>query len=173
LQERKLAATIDLGKPLRPHRAELGRTVLLYVTAEMANAVDVIDPSHAKVWRKFRPANRNPTCWFCHATAAAPTRPNVGAGSVSVLRPREAQSRHDDPWQKVSSAFPFLPDGPPRFTTTRTRLASPSSDTATNKITNWIEIAECGVCVGATPDGAGAGGQPWLANHLHVVDLQR
>src|SRR6266702_1009610 len=49
LQERKLVATIDLGKPLRPHRAEFGPDGLLYVTAELANAVDVIDPSTRKV----------------------------------------------------------------------------------------------------------------------------
>ncbi len=49
LQERKLAATIDLGKPLRPHRAEFGPDGLLYVTAELADAVDVIDPSTRKV----------------------------------------------------------------------------------------------------------------------------
>src|SRR6195256_2824632 len=49
LQGGKLAATIDLRKPLRPHRAEFGSDGLLYVTAEMANAVDVIDPSTRKV----------------------------------------------------------------------------------------------------------------------------
>src|SRR5260370_34473709 len=49
LQERKLAGTIDLGKPLRPHRAEFGPDGLLYVTAELANAVDVVDPSTRKV----------------------------------------------------------------------------------------------------------------------------
>ncbi len=49
LQERKLTATIDLGKPLRPHRAEWGPDSLLYVTAELANAVDVVDPETRKV----------------------------------------------------------------------------------------------------------------------------
>src|SRR5258708_2873184 len=41
LEERKLAATIDLGKPLRPHRAEFGPDGLLYVTAARPNALDV------------------------------------------------------------------------------------------------------------------------------------
>src|SRR5580693_373411 len=45
LRKRKLAATIDLGKGVRPHRAEFGLDGLLYVTAEIANAVDVVDPS--------------------------------------------------------------------------------------------------------------------------------
>src|SRR6202035_2379050 len=49
LHDRKLTATIALGKPLRPHRAEFGPDGLLYVTAELAKAVDVIDPSTRKV----------------------------------------------------------------------------------------------------------------------------
>src|SRR5271155_33241 len=49
LRDHKLAATIDLGKPLRPHRAEFGPDGLLYVTAELDKAVDVIDPSTRKV----------------------------------------------------------------------------------------------------------------------------
>src|SRR5258706_16288973 len=49
LQERKLAATIDLGKPLRPHRSEFGPDGLRYVTTEMANTIDVIDPAERKV----------------------------------------------------------------------------------------------------------------------------
>src|SRR5258708_15614790 len=44
LQERKLAATIDLGKPLRPHRAEFGPDGLFYVTAQLPRADDGIDP---------------------------------------------------------------------------------------------------------------------------------
>src|SRR6266849_2356479 len=49
LQARKLVATIDLGKPLRPHRAEIGPDGLLYVTAELANAVDVIETATNKI----------------------------------------------------------------------------------------------------------------------------
>src|SRR5690242_2039399 len=49
LQERKLAGTIDLGKPLRPHRAEWGPDGMLYVTAELGNAVDVLDLGTRKI----------------------------------------------------------------------------------------------------------------------------
>ncbi|HVH69549.1 MAG TPA: hypothetical protein VNB49_00370, partial [Candidatus Dormibacteraeota bacterium] len=49
LEGRKLEATIDLGKPLRPHRAEWGPDGMLYVTAELGNAVDVINPSTRKI----------------------------------------------------------------------------------------------------------------------------
>src|SRR5260370_11929640 len=49
LQQRKLAATMDLGKPLRPHQPQFGPDGLLYVSAELANAVDIIDPASRKV----------------------------------------------------------------------------------------------------------------------------
>src|SRR3984893_15595156 len=49
LQQRKLAATMDLGTPLRPHHPLFGPDGLLYVSAELANAVDIIDPTSRKV----------------------------------------------------------------------------------------------------------------------------
>src|SRR5204863_1554192 len=38
LQQRKLAGTMDLGKPLRPHQPLFGPDGLLYVSAELAQA---------------------------------------------------------------------------------------------------------------------------------------
>src|SRR5258708_17014723 len=49
LQQRKLSATMDLGKPLRPHQPQFGPDGLLYVSPELANAVDIIDPASRKV----------------------------------------------------------------------------------------------------------------------------
>src|SRR5713101_8796109 len=49
LQQRKLAATIDLGKPLRPHQPTFGPDGLLYVSTELANALAIIDPTSRKV----------------------------------------------------------------------------------------------------------------------------
>src|SRR5882757_1107780 len=49
LQQRKLAATIELGKPLRPHQPSFGPDGMLYVSAELANALAIIDPASRKV----------------------------------------------------------------------------------------------------------------------------
>ena len=49
LRERKLVTSIDLGKPLRPHCAKFGPDGLLYVSAELSNSLDVVDPATRKV----------------------------------------------------------------------------------------------------------------------------
>ena len=47
--KRLVSSSIDLGKPLRPHRAEFGSGGLLYVTGELANALLIVDPATQKV----------------------------------------------------------------------------------------------------------------------------
>src|SRR5467141_3816635 len=49
LQQRKLTATMDLGKPLRPHEPLFGPDGLLYVSAELAQALDIVDPASRKI----------------------------------------------------------------------------------------------------------------------------
>src|SRR2546427_12776160 len=85
LQERKLAGTIDLGKPLRPHRAEIGADGLLYVTAELANAVDVVDPTTRKVVAEISTGPKESHMLVISPDGRRGYTANVGAGSVSVL----------------------------------------------------------------------------------------
>src|SRR5437868_12446644 len=44
LATQKIVNTIDLGRPVRPHCPKFGPDGLLYVTAELDNAVDIVDP---------------------------------------------------------------------------------------------------------------------------------
>ena len=70
IKARRVVASIDLGRPVRPHCPLFGPDGMLYVTAELANAVDVIDPETRKV------------------VASIPT--SVRAGVTSVTAPTPA-----------------------------------------------------------------------------------
>jgi len=172
LQERKLAATIDLGKPLRPHRAEFGPDGLLYVTAELANAVDVIDPSTRKVLAEIPTGEPQSHMLVLSRDGRRGYTANVSAGSVSVLDLVKRNLITTIPVAKSVQRISITPDGLRIFTHDQDAPRIAVIETATNKISNWIALPNVAYASAPTPDGR------WLlavspgGNHLHVVDLQ-
>jgi DNA-binding beta-propeller fold protein YncE len=82
---RKVAKTIDLGRPLRPHKPLLGRDGMLYCTTELANAISILDPKTGVAVGQIPTGAKE-----SHMLALSPDgrrgyTANVGAGSVSVL----------------------------------------------------------------------------------------
>jgi hypothetical protein len=49
LRSWKVVSSIDLGRPLRPHSAVFAADGLLYVTAELANAIEIVDTAKSAV----------------------------------------------------------------------------------------------------------------------------
>jgi YVTN family beta-propeller protein len=172
LQERKLADTIDLGKPLRPHGAEFGPDGLLYVTAELANAVDVIDPSTRKVLAEIPTGQSQSHMLVLSADGRRGYTANVSAGSVSVLDVAKRTLVTTIPVAKTVQRISMSVDGLRVFTHDQDAPRVAVIDTTTNRITNWIELPASPFASAPTPDGA------WLlvlstaANRLFVVDLK-
>jgi YVTN family beta-propeller protein len=174
LQTRKVAASVNLGKPVRPHRALLGTDGLLYVTAELDNAVDVVDPATLQVVSQI-PTGQPQT----HMLVLAPNgdrayTANVSAGSVSVLDLKKRKLITVIPVAKTVQRISISPDGGRVFTQDRETARVAVIDTATNKISRWIEMPELPFASAPTPDGR------WLLvttnakdqHRLHVVDLK-
>ncbi|HLW86096.1 MAG TPA: hypothetical protein VKR60_12835 [Candidatus Sulfotelmatobacter sp.] len=174
LQTRKLVGSMDMGKPVRPHRAQLGPDGLLYVTAELDNAVAVIDPSARKVLAKI-PTDQPQT----HMLVLTPDgqrayTANVSAGSVSVLDLKARKLITVIPVAKMVQRISISPDGRRVFTHDRETPRVAVIDTATNKISDWIALPEMAYASTPTADGR------WLLvatngsnqHRLHVVDLE-
>src|SRR5437870_7655707 len=172
LRERKLAATIDLGKPLRPHRAEFGPDGLLYVTAELANAVDVIDPSTRKVLAEIPTGQPESHMLVLSPDGRRGYTANVGAGSVSVVDLAKRSLIATIPVARRVQRISISPDGARVFTHDQDAPRIAVIDTSTNKITNWIDIPAYAYASAPTPDGR------WLlavspqAHSLHAIDLK-
>src|SRR5256884_4489245 len=76
-----------------------------------------------------------------------------------------------------STLFPYTtlfrsPDGLRVFTHDQDAPRIAVIDTATNKITNWIELPNVAYASAATPDGRWLLAVSMAANRLHIVDLQ-
>src|SRR5260370_41506880 len=140
LRERKLAATIDLGKPLRPHRAEFGPDGLLYVTAELANAVDVIDPSTRKVLAEIPTGEPQSHMLVLSSDGHRGYTANVGAGNVSGLDLMKRNLITTIPVAKSVPRISISADGLRIFTHDQSAPRIAVIDTATHKITNYIEL---------------------------------
>jgi YVTN family beta-propeller protein len=171
LQARKLTATIDLGKPLRPHRAEFGPDGLLYITAELAHAVDVIDTSTRKVVAEIPTGQPESHMLVISPDGHRAYTANVGAGSVSVLDLSKRTLVVTIPVAKTIQRISISPDGSRVFTHDQDAPRIAVIDTATNKITGWIDLPAPVYASTATPDGR------WLLalnrdHGLYVVDLR-
>jgi YVTN family beta-propeller protein len=171
LQGRKLAATIDLGKPLRPHRAEWGPDGMLYVTAELANAVDVLDPSTRKIVAEIPTGQKESHMLVISPDGRRAYTANVGAGSVSVLDVGKRSLITTIPVAKMVQRISISPDGKWVYTHDQDAPRIAVIDTATNKIANWIEVSTPVYASEPTADGR------WLvtldrSSHAYVIDLQ-
>jgi len=140
LHERKLTTTIDLGKPLRPHRAEFGPDGLLYVTAELAQAVDVIDPATRKVIAEIPTGAPESHMFLISPDGHRAYTANVGAGSVSVLDLRKRTLITVIPIAKTVQRLSITPDGKHLFTHDQDTPRIAVIDTAANKVASWISL---------------------------------
>jgi YVTN family beta-propeller protein len=159
LQQRKLAATIDLGKPLRPHLPAFGPDGLLYVSAELANAVDIIDPASRKV------------------IAEAPTGQPESHMFVLSKDGRRAYTANRKlittiPVAKTVQRISISPDGAHVFTHDQDAPRIAVIDTATNKVSNWIDIPDSAYASEPTPDGRFLLAVLPRANRTVAVDLK-
>lgn len=170
LRQRKLVSTIDLGKPLRPHRAEFGPDGLLYVSAELDHALDVIDPGTRKVLAEIPTGASESHMFIISPDGHRAYTANVGPGSVSVLDLQERALVTVIPIAKTVQRISITPDGKRVFTHDQTDPRIAVLDTTANKIADWIVLPSTVYTSSPTPDGRELlAASP--AGKLFVIDL--
>jgi YVTN family beta-propeller protein len=153
LHDRKLAATIDLGKPLRPHRAAFGPDGLLYVTAELAKAVDVIDPATRKVIAEIPTGAIESHMLVISPDGSRAYTANVAAGSVSVLDLKQQTLVTVIPVAKIVQRISISSDGKRVFTHDQDTPRIAIIDATTNKVASWISLPATVYSSSPTADG--------------------
>ncbi len=170
IRERKRSATIDLGKPLRPHDPHFGPDGLLYVTAELDDAIAQIDPAARKILAEIPTGVEQSHMLILTPDGSRAYTANVSTGTVSVLDVGKHTLITKIPVAKIVQRISISPDGKRVFTHDQTAPRIAVIDTATNNITHWIDLPESVYCSEPTPDGRWLVA-PGLHGHIVVIDL--
>jgi YVTN family beta-propeller protein len=167
----KLAGSIELGKPVRPHRAEIGPGGMLYVSAELSNAIDVIDPAARRVVAEIPTGQVESHMFVISPDGKRAYTANVSTGTISVLDLEHRTLLTTVPVSKTIQRISISRDGRRVFTQDQTAPRIAVLGTVTNKISDWIDLPDAPYASAVTPDGH------WLlavspgASRLHAVDL--
>jgi DNA-binding beta-propeller fold protein YncE len=169
--ERRVVHVIDLGKPVRPHCPVYGPDGLLYVTAELAHAIYVINPHTRRVVGSVSTEQPESHMLAITRDGSRGYTANVGAGTVSALDLRDRKPVAVIHVCRVVQRIALSPDDHFAFTADQDKPRLAVINTQTNRVESWIALPGIGFGTRATPDGK------WLLatmpgiSKIAVVDL--
>jgi YVTN family beta-propeller protein len=172
LDKQAIVGQIDVGA-VRPHWVKFGPDGMLYVSAELDQAVDVFDPHQQKKVGSIPTGQPESHMVVLSRDGHRAYTANVDAGTVSVL---DLEARKTIKVIKVADVVQRISmsqDGKWVFTSDQKRPRLAVIDTATNEVSSWIDLPAVGYGTASTLDGK------WLlvtmqtANQVAVVDLSQ
>jgi YVTN family beta-propeller protein len=144
---------IDLGKPVRPHCAKFGPDGMLYVSAELAKAVYVIDPRTQKVVAEVPTGQNDSHMFVITPDGSRAYTANVFAGSVSVLDLRKHSLVTTIPVAGQVQRISISPDGHAVYTHDQQKPRIAVIDTSKDVIAKWWDVPSVVYSSAVTPDG--------------------
>ncbi len=166
----RTVAVIDLGKEVRPHCAHFGPDGLLYVSAELANAIYIVDTKTRSVVGEIPTGASHTHMFVISPDGRRIYTANNEPGSVSVLDVRARTLLATIPISKRVQRISISPDGKSIFTQDQETPRIVVIDTATNAVVRSISLPRIAFSSVITRDGR------WLvanseSGKLFVVDL--
>lgn len=153
LQAGRVVDIINLPKPVRPHLARFGSDGLLYVSAELANAVYAVDVHSKKVVAELPTGQPESHMFALSPDAKHLYTANVSSGTVSVVDIRNKSLVTVIPVAKRIQRISISPDGRYVFTQDQVSPRIAVIDTSTNTIMRWLDVGEIVYSSAVTPDG--------------------
>jgi len=145
--------TMDFGRPLRPHKPVLGPDGMLYVTGELDQAIEIIDPKTMKVVGQVPTGAKESHILAITKDGKIGYTANVGAGSVSVLDMKARKTIAVIPVAKTVQRMSISNDDRWAFTSDEGAPRIAVIDTKTNKVARWIDIGGISYVTQPTTDG--------------------
>ena len=170
--DRRATKTIDFGRPVRPHCAVFGpKNGLLYITTELTDSVDVIDPHTLKIIDSIPTGQKESHMLAITRDGKRGYTANVGPGTVSAIDLGAKRVIAVIPISGETQRISLSVDDRLAFTADQTKPQLAVIDTATNAVKAWVPLPVPGYGTAATLDGR------WLlvalpgAGKVGVVDL--
>lgn len=171
LKEGKLAGSIPMGKPVRPHCAKFGPDGLLYVSAELAQAIYIVDVNARKVVGEIPTGAMESHMFVLSPDGKRAYTSNVHAGSVSVLDLEKRSLITVIPVSKIVQRISITADGKRVFTHDQDQPRIAVIDTTTNKISGWIAVPSTIYSSAPLPDNHGMVAYS-PAGNVFFIDLE-
>lgn len=172
LAGRKVIATLDFGKGVRPHCPVFdSRDGLLYVTTELEQSITIIDPKTLRIVGSVPTGQPESHMLAISRDGRRGYTANVGPGTVSVLDLVNRKNLAVIPISGQTQRISLSVDDRLAFTSDQTKPQLAVIDTHSEKVDGWIALPDTGYGTAPTPDGK------WLvvavpkANKVAVVDL--
>ena len=170
LREGRTVAVINLGKEVRPHCAHFGPDGLLYVSAELANAIYIVDTKTRAVVGEIPTGASHTHMFVISPDGRRIYTANNEAGSVSVLDLRARTLLTIIPISKKVQRISTSPDGKFFFTQDQETPRIVVIDAETNEVVRSIPLPRIAFSSVITRDGH------WLlanseSGKLFVVDV--
>jgi len=153
LREKRRTATIDLGRPERPHCAAFGSDGRLYVTTELTDTLTVIDPATNQVVDHIPTGQPESHMVVLNRDATRAYTSNVHAGSVSAIDIQARKVLAVVKVSPVSQRISLSGDGRWVFTADQTAPRLAMIDTRTHELAHWVDLPGIAYGTAATPDG--------------------
>jgi len=170
LRRARTIAVIDLGKEVRPHSAHFGPDGLLYVSAELANAIYIVDTNTRSLVGEIPTGASHTHMFVISPDGRRIYTANNEAGSVSVLDLPARTLITTIPISKRVQRISISPDGKFVFTQVQETPRIVVIDTATHAVVRSISFPRIVFSSIITKDGH------WLlanseSGKLFVVDV--
>ncbi len=172
LASKKLVDSVDLGNPTRPHCAVFGpRDGRLYVTAELTDSIEVIDPTRRKVVESLPTGDPESHMMVITSDGNRAYTSNVGPGTVSAI---------DIPGKKVieliqisrmAQRIAISIDDKWVFTSDQIDPNIAVIDTSTNNVKTRVPLSDFSYGMAPTKDGRYLLAAMPSAGAVAVVDL--
>ena len=150
---RKRVATVDFGRPERPHCPLFGPDGRLYVTTELTSTVTVIDPRTNRIVDRIPTGQPESHMLALTRDGKRAYTSNVHVGTVSAIDLAARKVAAVIPVSSYAQRIALSPDDRWVFTADQTEPRLAVIDTATNQRSQWVALPGIAYGTAPTPDG--------------------